>query len=198
MENLEKEKNNEVENNSTDEGRLVPIENDNKMVENKKDSAKYPIVISNDEEYDILLKTGEYYHDSENYPIDVRFKHPFMNIISLICGTFSCLCCVCAGPTPMFKIFAIFIFFAFFLSIIGTGLFIFDLIKSKTVNGLSLSGLIVSLLGGVLSLINLGIIVISFIVFDLFPTVANFVTTMGGGFLAIITTIVGAVLAVFI
>lgn len=127
----------------------------------------------NDDE-DILLSTGEYYHDHENYPTHETFKHPFMNFLSLICGGLSCLCCVCASPTPIFDVHLIYMFPALLFSLLGTILFIFDLIKTKTANGLSIAGLIVSLVGGIISIINLGFIAISFIVFKVFPQTALF------------------------
>lgn len=161
---------------------------DESLLEKSRDKESNPCVEAED---DLLLKTGEYYHDSENYPINVRFKHPFMNIISLICGILSSICCVCASPTPLFKLHLIYIVPAFLFSMIGTGLFIFDLIKSKTVNGLSISGLIVSILGGILSIINITIIGIAFVVFDIFPAVATFFGTVA-------SSIVGVILAIFI
>ncbi len=146
---------------------------------------------------DLLLETGEYYHDHENYPIDVRFKHPFMNIISLICGILSSICCICSCSAPILQFIpAVFILPSLLLAIIGIGLFVFDLVKSNTVNGLSISGLVISVLGGALSLVNLIFIAITFILTKIFPAVATLIATIGGGTIAFITAIGGGIVAI--
>ena len=114
---------------------------------------------------DILLHTGEYYHDNENYPSHITFKHPFMNIISLLCGLLSSLFCVCAAPAPFFHYLpALWLILSALFSVLGIGLFIFDLIKSKTVNGLSIAGLLVSLLGAFVSAVTAFIIFVIFVI----------------------------------
>ena len=66
---------------------------DNEEIISKDDSL-------NDSE-DILFSTGEYYHDHENYPSHITFKHPFVNMVSLLCGVLSSLFCICASPASI-------------------------------------------------------------------------------------------------
>jgi hypothetical protein len=116
-----------------------------------------------------------------------------MNIISLLCGLLSSLFCVCAAPAPFFHYLpALWLILSALFSVLGIGLFIFDLIKSKTVNGLSTSGLIVSLLGAILSAIMAIMIVIAFII--------NIILTLfGQAILNILgTTTIGGIIAALI
>jgi hypothetical protein len=162
---------------------------DNKLEEPNIPTDLDPLSESND----VLLQTGEYYHDHENYPSHITFKHPFMNIISLLCGLLSSLFCVCAAPAPFFHYLpALWLILSAIFSVLGIGLFIFDLIKSKTVNGLSISGLIVSLLGAILSAIMAVMIVIAFII--------NIILTLFGQALLNIlgTTTIGGIIAALI
>ena len=180
--NIKNENNNEKPQLSKcDDEKLLSSEN--KDLEVYKESAP-----SSDSD-DILFNTGEYYHDHENYPSHITFKHPFMNIISLICGLLSSLFCVCASPAPFLKYLpSLWLILSAFFSILGIGLFIFDLIKSKTVNGLSVAGLILSILGAVLSAIMAFIIFASLIIKIIFWIIGLFsgTTLTIGGILAIL------------
>lgn len=145
---------------------------------------------------DILLKTGEYYHDHENYPSRITFKHPFMNIISLLCGLLSSLFCVCAvpAPAPLFNyIPALWLILSAFFSILGIGLFIFDLIKSKTVNGLSIAGLLASILGALVSAVTAFVI---FVIFVIDKTLA--ILGVGATVIGLLGTAIGTITSLII
>ena len=180
--------------NENQKEQLVKCNDASLLDDNKLEEPNIPTDIDSlTESNDVLLQTGEYYHDNENYPAHITFKHPFMNIISLLCGLLSSLFCVCAAPAPFFHYLpALWLILSALFSVLGIGLFIFDLIKSKTVNGLSISGLIVSLLGAILSAIMAVMIVIAFII--------NIILTLFGQALLNIlgTTTIGGIIAALI
>lgn len=180
--------------NENQKEQLVKCNDASLLDDNKLEEPNIPTDIDSlTESNDVLLQTGEYYHDNENYPSHITFKHPFMNIISLLCGLLSSLFCVCAAPAPFFHYLpALWLILSALFSVLGIGLFIFDLIKSKTVNGLSISGLIVSLLGAILSAIMAVMIVIAFII--------NIILTFFGQTILNIlgTTTIGGIIAALI
>lgn len=164
---------------------------DKDLIKNDEDEEIYEEDDPYSESDDLLLKTGEYYHDHENYPIHIRFKHPFMNLISLLCGILSSVFCVCAAPAPSFNYLpSLWLILSALFSVLGIGLFVFDLVKSGTVNGLSIAGLILSSLGAALSAIMAFIIFVIFVT-DITLKILGFGTTVVG----IIGTIVAAIFA---